>query len=135
MSSLTPVLTVRGAAAAAEFYGGAFGAREVHRNTYPDGRAVVELAVGDARFRVADEAPEAGNLSPGALGGTSVRLNLFVADPDAFVARAVGRGATLIAPVADRSYGLRQGRIADPYGHHWLVGRPLDDASGEWTRR
>jgi PhnB protein len=132
---LTPVLTVRGAAAAAEFFVAAFGAREVHRNTYPDGRAVVELAVGDARFRVADEAPEAANLSPDALGGTSVRLNLFVADPDAFVERAVGRGATLIAPVADQSYGLRQGRIADPFGHHWLIGRPLDDASGDWARR
>jgi PhnB protein len=95
----------------------------------------VELAVGDARFRVADEAPEAANLSPDALGGTSVRLNLLVADPDGLVERAVARGATLIAPVADQSYGLRQGRVADPYGHHWLIGRPLDDASGDWARR
>ena len=132
---LTPVLTVRGAAAAAEFFVRAFGADEVHRNTYPDGRAVVELALGGARFRVADEAPEAASLSPEALGGTSVRLNLLVADPDAFVARAVSEGATLFAPVADQSYGLRQGRIADPFGHHWLIGRPLDDASGDWARR
>jgi PhnB protein len=132
---LTPVLTVRGAAAAAEFFVRAFGAEEVHRNTYPDGRAVVELALGDARFRVADEAPAAANLSPEALGGTSVRLNLLVADPDALVARAVRCGATEVAPVADQSYGLRQGRIADPFGHHWLIGRPLDDPSGDWARR
>jgi PhnB protein len=132
---LTPVLTVRGAAGAAAFYLRAFGAREVHRNTYPDGRAVVELALGDARFRVADEAPEAANLSPEALGGTSVRLNLFVADPDAFVAHAVREGATEVAPVADQAYGLRQGRIADPFGHHWLIGRALAGPGGDWARR
>jgi hypothetical protein len=36
------------------------------------------LAIGDARFRVADEAPKAMNLSPEVLGGTSVRINLLV---------------------------------------------------------
>jgi PhnB protein len=107
----------------------------VHRNTYPDGRIVAELAVGGARFRVADEAPEAANLSPLALGGTTVRINLLVPDPDALAARAVAGGATEIAPVADQPYGLRQGRLADPFGHHWLVGRPLDDPSGDWARR
>jgi PhnB protein len=133
-ASLTPVLTVRGAAGAVAFYSRAFGAEEIHRNSYPDGRVVVELAVGEARFRVADEAPEAANLSPQALGGTSVRLNLFVADPDEFVRRAVRHGATQVAPVADQSYGLRQGRIADPYGHHWLIGRPLAGPAGDWAR-
>ncbi|HJT99634.1 MAG TPA: VOC family protein [Actinomycetes bacterium] len=113
MSSITPVLTVRGAAEAVAFYQHAFGAEEVHRTTYPDGRIVAELAVGGARFRVADEAPEAANLSPATLGGTTVRINLLV---------------------ADQPYGLRQGRLADPFGHHWLIGRPLDDASGDWAR-
>jgi PhnB protein len=28
-------------------------------------------------------------------------------------------------PVADQPYGWRQGRVVDPFGHHWLVGRPL----------
>ena len=134
MSTITPVLTVRGAAAAVAFYRRAFGAEEVHRNTYADGRIVAELAVGGARFRVADEAPEAANLSPATLGGTTVRINLLVADPDALAALAVASGATEVAPVADQPYGLRQGRLADPFGHHWLIGRPLDDASGDWAR-
>jgi PhnB protein len=135
VSTITPVLTVRGAAEAVAFYRRAFGAEEVHRNTYPDGRIVAELAVDGARFRVADEAPEAANLSPQALGGTTVRINLLVPDPDALAARAVAGGATEVAPVADHPYGLRQGRLADPFGHHWLVGRPLDDPSGDWARR
>ena len=130
---ITAVLTVRGADEAIAFYSQAFGAEEVYRNTYPDGRIVAELAVGDARFRVVEEAPEASNLSPETLGGTSVRLNLFVEDPDGLVERAVQHGAVLVAPVVDQSYGLRQGRLADPWGHHWLIGRPLEGHEGDWA--
>jgi PhnB protein len=133
-TSITPVLTVRDAAAAVAFYRRAFGAEEIHRNTYPDGRIVAELAVDGARFRVADEAPEAANLSPQALDGTTVRLNLLVDDPDGLAARAVAAGATEVAPVADQAYGLRQGRLADPFGHHWLIGRPLPGEAGDWAR-
>jgi PhnB protein len=133
-ATITPVLTVRGAARAVDFYRRAFGAEEVYRNTYPDGRVVAELAVEGARFRVADEAPEAANLSPETLGGTTVRINLLVADPDRLAARAVEHGAVEVAPVADQAYGLRQGRLADPFGHHWLIGRPLAGQAGDWAR-
>jgi PhnB protein len=131
---ITPVLTVRRAAEAVTFYERAFAAEEIYRNSYPDGRIVAEMAVGDARFRVADEAPEVSNLSPQALNGTSVRLNLLVADPDALAERAIANGAIEIAPIADQSYGLRQGRLADPFGHHWLIGRPLEGEAGDWAR-
>jgi PhnB protein len=133
-ATITPVLTIRHAAQAVAFYQAAFGAEELHRNTYPDGRIVAELAVAGARFRVADEAPEVSNLSPQALDGTTVRLNLLVADPDELFERAIAHGATETAPVADQPYGLRQGRLADPYGHHWLIGRPLPGPSGAWAR-
>jgi uncharacterized glyoxalase superfamily protein PhnB len=46
------------------FYEQVFGAEEIYRNTYPDGRIVSEMAVDGARFRVADEATESGNVSP-----------------------------------------------------------------------
>jgi PhnB protein len=133
-STITPVLTVRHAAQAVAFYERAFGADEIFRSTYPDGRIVAEMAVGQARFRVADEAPETANLSPQTLNGTTVRINLLVADPDGFAARAVANGASQVAAIADQSYGLRQGRLADPFGHHWLIGRPLPGAAGDWAR-
>jgi PhnB protein len=133
-STITPVLTVRHAAQAVAFYERAFGAEEIYRNTYPDGRIVAEMAVGQARFRVADEAPEAANLSPQTLNGTTVRINLLVADPDGLAARAVANGASQVAAIADQSYGLRQGRLADPFGHHWLIGRPLPGPAGDWAR-
>jgi PhnB protein len=133
-TTITPVLTVRHAVRAVAFYQEAFSAQEIYRNTYPDGRIVAEMAVDGARFRVADEAPEASSLSPQALDGTTVRLNLLVADPDGFFERAIAIGAIEVAPVADQSYGLRQGRLADPFGHHWLIGRPLAGETGDWAR-
>jgi PhnB protein len=131
---ITPVLTVSGAASAVAFYERAFGAREVHRNVYPNGRIVVEMAIDKARFRVADEAPEADNLSPATLKGTSVRINLFVSNPDAVAAEAIRAGAIEVAPIKDQDYGLRQGRIIDPFGHHWLIGKPLPGSAGDWAR-
>jgi len=133
-TTITPVLTVRHAVRAVAFYQEAFSAQEIYRNTHPDGRIVAEMAVDGARFRVADEAPEASSLSPQALDGTTVRLNLLVADPDGFFERAIAIGAIEVAPVADQSYGLRQGRLADPFGHHWLIGRPLAGETGDWAR-
>lgn len=131
--TITPVLTVHEAGAAVEFYKRAFGAVEVHRSNSANGRLVAELAIDAARFRVADEAPEADNLSPRTLNGTTVRINLLVDDPDGLARQAIDCGALEIAPVADQPYGLRQGRVTDPYGHHWLIGRPLA-AAGDWAR-
>jgi PhnB protein len=126
-SSLTPMLTVKNAIAAIDFYRGAFDAVEQTRFTAPAGQVVAEMAIDGLRFFVVDENPEAFNLSPTSLDGTTVRINLIVDDPDATAAQAVGAGASEIFPVADQPYGFRQGRVADPDGHHWLIGKPLDD--------
>ena len=124
-SSLTPMLTVKDAAAAIDFYRDAFGAVEQARFTAPTGHVVAEMSIDGLRFFAVDENPQAFNLSPESVGGTTVRINLIVEDPDATAAQAIAAGATEIFPVADQPYGLRQGRVADPYGHHWLIGRPL----------
>jgi PhnB protein len=117
---IIPVLTVEDVDQAVAFYERAFEARELSRFG-----PVVDLAIGIARFRIAGENADAQNVSPTTVGATTVRLNLLVEDPDAFAARAVATGAREVFPIADQPYGLRQGRIADPFGHHWLIGRPL----------
>ena len=120
------MLTVKDASQAILFYGRAFGATEVRPPvTAPGGQIVAELAIEGQRFFVVDENPPAFNLSPQTLKGTSVRLSLVVEDPDAVAARAVAAGATVVFPIADQRYGMRQGRLADPFGHHWLIGKPL----------
>ena len=64
-------------------------------------------------------------MSPAALSGTSVRISLVVDEPDALWNRAIAAGATVVFPIGDQPYGMRQGRIADPAGHHWLIGKYL----------
>ena len=122
---LTPFLTVRDARAAVEFYKKAFGAIEVSRQSSPSGQFIIEMSLEGDRFYAVDENPAGFNLSPTTLGGTSVRMSLIVADPDAVANRAVAADAKIVFPVADQPYGMRQGRIADPEGHHWLIGKPL----------
>jgi PhnB protein len=124
-SSLTPMLTVKNAGTAVDFYRSAFNAVEQARFTAPTGHVVAEMAIDGLRFFLVDENPQAFNLSPTSLDGTSVRINLIVDDPDATAAQAIAAGASEIFPVADQPYGLRQGRVADPDGHHWLIGKPL----------
>jgi PhnB protein len=86
---------------------------------------VIELALGEQTFFAVDENPQAFNVAPPTVGGTTVRLNVLVDDPDAVAAQAIAAGATEVFPVSDQPYGLRQGRVADPFGHHWLLGKPL----------
>jgi PhnB protein len=122
---LTPFLTVKDARAVVEFYKKAFGATEISRQSTPAGQFIIEMSLEGERFYAVDENPAGFNLSPTTLGGTSVRMSLIVADPDGFAARAVAAGAKILFPIADQPYGMRQGRIADPEGHHWLIGKPL----------
>jgi PhnB protein len=126
-NSIAPLLSVRRGAAAVDFYKTAFGARELFRVDAPDGAVVARMAVDDAEFWVADESPEHQNFSPETLGGGTVRMVMIVDDPDASFARAVAAGATEVWAV-DNRYGWRLGRIVDPYGHHWEIGKPLGKA-------
>lgn len=119
------MLSVRRGASAVEFYKKAFGARELFRLDNEAGEVVAQLAVGDAEFWVADESPENNNFSPESLGGATVRMVMVVDDPDAVFKRALDAGATQVWPVADQEYGWRVGRLVDPFGHHWEIGKPL----------
>lgn len=126
--AIAPMLSVRNGAKAVEFYKTAFDAGELFRVDDEGGAVVARLSVGGAEFWVADESPEHFNFSPESLGGGSVRMVMTVEDPDAVFARAIAAGATIIWPVSDQ-YGWRIGRILDPFGHHWEIGKPLADPS------
>jgi PhnB protein len=119
-------LSVRRGRAAIDFYVAAFGAKVVYQvggtDDAPD--VVAELALGETTFWVSDEAPDYGNHSPETLGGCTVRLLLRVDDPAAVQARAVALGAMEVDPVTP-SHGWLIGRIADPFGHAWEIGKPL----------
>lgn len=124
-ASLSPMLSVRGGARAVEFYQRAFDAAVLFRIDADGGHVVAELSAAGARFWVADESPEHKNFSPETLGGCSVRLILVVNDPDDVYRRAIDAGAQVFWPVEDQDYGWRVGRLIDPFGHHWEIGKPL----------
>ncbi len=123
-STLAPWLLVRNSIQAVEFYKRAFGAEERFR-LEGRGGVVSRLAVGNSEFWVSDESPEHGNFSPETLKGISARMILTVADPDAVFAQACTAGAREVHPVAE-GHGWRVGRVEDPYGHHWEIGRQLN---------
>lgn len=124
--SIAPMLSVRGGANAVDFYKAAFGASESFRLDDESGAVVARLKAGAAEFWVADESPEHLNFSPETLGGGTVRMVMVVDDPDTAFDRAVAAGAGVVWPVCNE-YGWRLGRIVDPFGHHWEIGRPLPE--------
>ena len=89
------------------------------------GGGVGRLSVGGAEFWVAEESKPHLNFSPETLGGCSVRMLLIVADPERVCQQAVAAGARQVVPVADE-HGWKLGRIVDPFGHHWEIGRPME---------
>jgi PhnB protein len=123
--SIAPWLSVADGPGAVDYYTAAFGAVERYRLEDDTGRVVVaQLAIGQADFWLQED-PDA---SP-AVGGGSIRMILTVHDPESVFSQAVRAGATQITPVAD-GHGWRIGRLADPFGHQWEVGKPLPDAPG-----
>jgi PhnB protein len=129
-TSIAPMLSVRRGKAAVEFYKRAFAAEEVFLIESPDGQVVAQLSVQGAHFWVADESPPHANFSPESLRGSTVRMVVTVEEPDALFAKAVSGGATVVSPMTDHSYGWRVGRVADPFGHHWEIGKPLKECGG-----
>jgi PhnB protein len=134
--SITPYLSVKGAASAIDFYKKAFGAQELFRMQQPDGRiGHAEIQIGDSRIMMADEFPEMDFRSPLSLGGTPVGIMLYVADVDAVFARAVAAGAKVVNPLQNKFYGDRLGSILDPFGHSWHIATHVEDVPPDELQR
>ena len=121
MTNISPWLSVRSATDAVDYYKAAFGAVESDVLEDDAGDVIVaRLSIDGADFWVQRDPPS----SPGAVNGMSVRMILTVDDPDPVFRRALAAGATEVAPVSE-DHGWRVGRVADPCGHHWEIGRRL----------
>ena len=112
--TITPNIIVADAEQAVDFLKRAFGATENYRLTLSDGRIThCELKIGNSVIILgtAMEGWPARGLLP----------QMFVEAPDALFAQAVRAGATVMMPMADMFFGIREGRVSDPFGNIWII--------------
>ncbi len=130
--SVTPYLTIKGAAQAIDFYKRALGAQERFRMPGPDGKSVghAEIVIGDSIIMLADEF-QGCNRSPQTLSGTPVGLIVYVTDADATFKRAIDAGAKVKYPLENKFWGDRAGSVTDPFGHEWTVMTHVEDVAPE----
>lgn len=134
--TVTPYLSVRGAAKAIDFYAKAFGATEIFRMGGPgDSVMHAEMRIGDSVVMLGDEMPQMGSTAPQTVGGTAVSLLLYVNDVDASFARATQAGCQAQMPPTDMFWGDRYCKIQDPFGHLWAIATHKEDVTPEETAR
>ena len=120
-TSIAPWLSVSRATEAVAYYQAAFGAVEQYRLEDDEGAVVVaQLTIEGADFWLQEDV----ETSPESLSRRSIRMILTVDNPDTVFAQAIAAGATEVAAVSE-GHGWRIGRVVDPFGHHWEIGKPL----------
>jgi len=132
--TITPEIVVREASKAIEFYKRAFNAKVVRIHYYgPDNKSIIhaELKIGDSILMLIDEFPEMNTLSPLSIGGTSTTINIYCEDVDEWFNKAVSAGAIVTMPLMDQFWGDRYGKLTDPFGHQWSLGKRLKNLSEE----
>ena len=131
--TITPCLTVAGAAEAIEFYKRAFGAEEQSRLYDADGVRIVHAAlkVGNSVLFLTEVNPGANVFSPLELGYSSALVHLYVEDADELWSKALAAGAMEIVPLADTYWGDRFGKLVDPFGHYWSIATRVEKVSPE----
>jgi uncharacterized glyoxalase superfamily protein PhnB len=126
---LHPRLVVEDADAALAFYTAAFGGEVLERYTDSDGRVVHSLVqAGPARFAVKDAGD--GDPAPSG-GGVPVIMSLDVSDADAVAERMLAAGSRVIFEIADHGYGDYGGRLADPFGHQWMLSQRIEQLDAD----
>jgi PhnB protein len=117
-----PMLAIKSGTMDVEFYRKAFGATELRRWSNDDGSIhVSELSIDGAIFHLHEEKPASGTFNAEKYKGVTTTIGLMVANVDLVMNRALVAGAVEASPAQDYDYGYRQGKIVDPFGHHWLI--------------
>lgn len=130
--TVTPYLTVKGAAEAIEFYKKAFGAIERLRVPGFDGKiGHAEIVIDGHAIMLTDEFTYLEAVGPQTLGGTTSGIHLYVEDVDTMFDQAIAAGCRIIFPIEDQFCGNRSCGIADPFGHNWYLATHTEDMTDE----
>ena len=134
---VTAYLTVKGGLDAIKLYERAFDAELFAHKMADDGTRVLHAALGvfGTMIMLSDEFPEyASELkAPTSIGTTTFTLHVGFDKPaevDAAIARAEAAGCKIVTPAMDAPWGMRYGRVCDPFGHAWAFGAPLPETKG-----
>ena len=128
--TVTPTLTIEGAAEALDWYKKAFNATEIDRAVGPDGKIMhAEIKIGSSILMVSDAMM--GSQGPKGHGGSPVGFYIYVEDCDRLFQQATAAGATVTMPMSDMFWGDRFGKITDPFGHHWGIATHTEDLTPE----
>jgi len=121
--TVTPYLTVRGAAKVIEFLKQAFGAElSLEPVKRPDGAIMhAEVKIGDSRVMLGEENEMA--------KATTTSLYVYVPNVDSVYQRAVKAGGTTIMEPTDMFYGDRSGGVKDPSGNSWHIATHKEDVA------
>jgi PhnB protein len=121
-TQFAPHLAIKVLQPALNFYERAFGVQILKTLNNPDGSVhVAEITLSGRLFHLHEETARHAQLSPETVSATTVVIGVFTPNPDALFNSAVAAGATVISPMQDYDYGYRQGTLADPFGHQWLI--------------
>ena len=126
-TSIQPWLSVKNSAKAGAFYETAFGAIETYRMETPGGGLVIKLSVDGAEFWVSGQAMDEDEVINN-ISQDVIKIILTVENPDAIFEQAIKAGATEVFPMGEE-YGWRLGRLTDPFGIDWEIGKPLKEKS------
>jgi len=132
LRTVTPYLSINGAAAAIDWYKKAFGAKEIVREPTPDGKLMhAQIRIGDSILMMSDVFPGASSQSPDVLGNSSVTLQVYVKNVDKLWQKAVDAGAKITMPLDNVFWGERYGQLTDPFGHHWSLSEQIKMSKAE----
>jgi PhnB protein len=120
--TVTPFISVKGAARLIDFLKKAFGAEEIMRMPGPEGVVMhAEVNIGDSRLMLSEAMQ--------GLGTQASSFYLYVKDSDAMYQNALKAGATSEREPKDEFWGDRTAIVKDPFGNTWSVATHKEDVS------
>ena len=130
--TITPYLSINGAAEAIDWYKKAFRARELYREAMPDGKLMhARIRIGDSIVMMSDIIPGPNAPSQTASGKLPVALHIYMKNVDKLWQEAVDAGAKVIMPLDNQFWGERYGQLTDPFGHTWSMSEQIKMSKAE----
>jgi PhnB protein len=129
--TVTPYLSINGAAGAIDWYKKAFGAKELYREAMPDGKLMhARIRIGDSIVMMSDIMP--GPNAPSEISGKlPVSLHIYMRNVDKIWQQAVEAGGKVTMPLDNQFWGERYGQLTDPFGHTWSMSEQVKMSKAE----